>query len=884
MTKKIFYLFLIVFLSSGFLHAQSLPKLTTLKNGLRILTVENRTAPVVMFSIWYKVGSKNEQIGQTGISHFLEHMLFKSTKNYSDGEITRTLEKQGAVWNGMTYVDWTVYFETIASDRVETAIKIEAERMINAELKPEEIKTEKGVVKNEIQIGENQSQFQLYKAVTASAYTTHPYRWSVAGSAEDVGSVQPTQLRNYYSTYYVPNNATIICVGDFKTEELIRQIEKHFGKIKAGKNISKYIPGEPPQKGERRTTVKGEGSSFHTSIVYHIPSASHSDIYALDVLNRILSSGRTSRLHKRLVDGNLSPIFYTNCEKKEHPGLFWLFATARPGIALEKIEEAIFEEIEKIKQEGIKVEELNKVFTQATAEYVYNNDNIEKLTLALGRAEMTAGYEYYTDYLANLKKVTPDEIKRVCEKYLLEDNRTVGNFIPVKPKEEKLESPFKEGSFYKKPPEIKREVLPNGMRVVILEDKSNPSVYISGKIKAGVVHEPQKLVGISLLTAELLDKGTQTRTSSEIALSLEEIGAELSFSTLFSLQMREMLSVDFLESTSFSGKCLSKDTEKVLEILSDILQNPSFPDDELQKLRILVHTGLQVIQDSPEARAILSIFETMYPEGHPFRNFSLSSISRSIKRIKREDVVNFYNDYYGGENAILVIVGDVKTDEILNKIKELFSTWHSKKGETKIDLPAVNIPEKTKKNVLSMMDKSQCAVVCGYPLSLTRKSPDYYAAQVMNGILGGGFSSRITKKIRVEKGYSYFAGSILLPQTVPLPYLFGFTANSANVDDGLKILIDEIKKMKEKGVSKEEFEDEVSYITGSYSRSLATKSKIANALLTAEYYELGVDYPWKHLQYYKKLKINEVNNAAKKYLHPDNLITIIAGPYKEKEE
>lgn len=883
MTKKNFYLFLIVFLSSGFLYAQNLPKLTTLKNGLRILTVENSAAPVVIFSIWYKVGSKNEQIGKTGISHFLEHILFKSTKNYSDGEITRTLQKQGAVWNGMTDKDWTVYFETIASDRVETAIKVEAERMINAKLKPEEIKTEKGVVKNEIQIGENQSQFQLYNAVTASAYTTHPYRWSVAGSGEDVGSVEPTQLKNYYSTYYVPNNATVVCVGDFKTEELVNLIEKHFGKIKPGKNIPKYIPGESPQKGERRTTVKGEGSSSHIAIAYHITSSSHGDIYALDVLNRVLSSGRTSRLHKRLVDGNLSPIFYTNCEKREHPGLFWLFATARAGIDLKKIEEAIFEEIEKIKQEGVKVEELNKVLAQATAEYVYNNDNIENLALALGRAEIAAGYEYYIDYLANLKKVTTDEVKRVCEKYLLEDNRTVGNFIPIKPKEEKLESPFKEGSFYKKPPEIKREVLPNGMRVVILEDKSNPSVYISGKIKAGVVHEPQKLVGISLLTAELLDKGTKTKTSSEIALSLEEIGAELSFG--FSREMMEMLSVDFLESTTFSGKCLSKDTEKVLEILSDILQNPSFPDDELQKLRILIHTGLQVIQDSPEARAILSIFETMYPEEHPFRNFSLSSISRSIKRIKREDVVNFYNDHYGGENAILVIVGDVQSDEILNKIKELFSTYHSKKGETKIDLPEVIIPEKTKKKVLSMMDKSQCAVVCGYPLNLTRKSPDYYAAQVMNGILGAsGFSSRITKKIRVEKGYSYVARSILLPQTVSLPYLFGFTASPANVDDGLKVLIDEIKKMKEKGVSKEEFEDEVSYITGSYSRRLATKSQIANALLTAEYYELGIDYPWKHLQYYKKLKIDEVNNAAKKYLHPDNLITIIAGPYKEKEE
>jgi len=882
------FLFLILFsLQNTLSFSQNLPQITTLENGLKILTLENHTAPIVVFMVWYKVGSRNEHTGITGISHLLEHMLFKSTKNYPKGAIDKILRKNGASFNAMTGEDLTVYYEIIASDRVETAIKIEADRMKNAKLTENELKPELTVVKSELEIGENQPQFLLYREVRASAYTTHPYRWSVAGCKEDILNVTPKKIKTYYNTYYHPNNATVIILGDFERDAMIKLIKKYFGNIKRGPDIPKVISVEPEQKGEKRIVLKGEGNASHIAVAYHIPEITHPDIYPLEVLNKVLSSGETSRLYKRLVIGNLAATFYTDVEKRIDPGLFGILATARTGVELSKIENAFYEEIEKIKKEGITDEEFKKVIAKTSAGYFYDKDSIVSLAFALGEAEVMSSYKYYLDYLENLRKVTIEDVKRVCEKYLQDVNRTTGYFTPIKPKEEReeLESPFEKKFYYKREDlKIRREVLDNGMRVIIMEDKANPTVSIAGNIRGGIIYEPQKLPGLSLIVAEMLNKGTKTRNREEISKSLEEIGASLYISPLSNIaSLGGFLSVlSFIETATFSGRCLSKDTDKVLDILSNILQNPTFPDEELQRLRLLLYTGLQVASDSPEARALLTIFELMYPEEHPFHNFSTNSLSRCIKRIKRDDLIKFHQEHYGGENTILVIAGDVDTEKILGRIKELFSNWRCSKGEAKVNLPQVEIPKEKKKKIVSMMDKKQCAVIAGYPINLTRKSPDYYAVEVMDNIFGGGsISSRLGKKIREEKGYSYFVGSVFFVGLFPGPYGFAFTINPDNLQDGIKTFTDEMKKFKESGVTKEEFEDIISYITGSHPRTLATKSGIAWHLLNAEYYGLGLDYPWECMKYYKSLKIEDINNAAKNYLHPDNLVIVITGPYKE---
>ncbi|HXF58231.1 MAG TPA: pitrilysin family protein [Candidatus Saccharimonadales bacterium] len=404
---------------------------TTLENGLKVLIQEVRSAPVVSFMVWYKVGSRNETAGVTGISHLLEHMMFKGTPKYGKGEIARQLQRNGASFNAGTSIDYTNYYEVLASDRLELAMEIESDRMANALIPEEEHKLEMTVVRSELERNEDNPHRALYQELFAQAFKAHPYHWPTIGWRSDVEAIRTDQIRAYYERHYMPNNATAVVVGDVDAARALELVRKHFGGIGRGDPPPPVVTVEPPQMGERRFKLRKPGDTRYLMVAYPNPTLAHEDNYALDVLGMILGHGKTSRLYQSLVEGKLATEAEAQNETARDPFLFIAQATAGPGITLEALEEGLYAEIGRLQGEAPTPAELDRARKQIQASFIYSRDSIRSLAQQLGYYETVGSYRYLDTYLDRIAAVTREDLTRVARAYLGENTRIVGHYEPT---------------------------------------------------------------------------------------------------------------------------------------------------------------------------------------------------------------------------------------------------------------------------------------------------------------------------------------------------------------------------------------------------------------------------------------------------------------------
>jgi zinc protease len=404
---------------------------TTLANGLKVLIQEVRTAPVVSFMVWYRVGSRNETSGITGISHLLEHMMFKGTPTYGKGEIARVLQRHGASFNAGTSLDYTCYYEVLASDRLELAVTLEADRMANALIPEEEHRLEMTVVRSELERNEDNPHRALFLELLAQTFKAHPYHWPTIGWRTDVEQITTDEIRSYYRTHYVPNNATAIIVGDVDPARGLALVEQYFGGIPRGPEPPLVRVIEPPPTGERRFKIRKPGDTRYLIVAWRNPELANADNYALDVLGMILGHGRTSRLYRGLVETKLATEVDAANETARDPFLLLAQATVAPDATLEAVEAALHHEVELLRTQPVTSEELARAKRQVEASFVYSKDSIRSLAQQLGYFETVASYRYLDTYLENLASVGPDDVRRVANAYLIEDARTVGAYDPV---------------------------------------------------------------------------------------------------------------------------------------------------------------------------------------------------------------------------------------------------------------------------------------------------------------------------------------------------------------------------------------------------------------------------------------------------------------------
>ena len=414
-----------------------------LNNGLQVMLKEIHSAPIVSAWIWYRVGSKDELPGQTGISHWVEHMQFKGTPKFPGGNLDRVISRDGGFWNALTFLDWTTYLATMPSDKVDLILQLEADRMINSIYEEKAVELERTVVISERQGNENNPNFKLDEEVQSTAFRVHPYHHEVIGDMVDLERISRDELYAHYQKFYQPNNAILVIVGDFETDAMLTRIEELFGGIPAGDPIIRIDRPEPVQNGEKRVTVEGPGETIFLQATYHAPDTKSDDFFALTALDSLLSgpsnlnlfgggiSNKTSRLYREIVEKELAVGVAGGLQATIDPFLYSLSFIIHPEGSADKVIEKLDEQIEKVQNELVSEESLQRAVKQARALFAYGSESVTNQAFWMGFSEIFDTYEWFTTYLDRLAKVTPEDVQRVAQKYLRKQNRVVGVYNPT---------------------------------------------------------------------------------------------------------------------------------------------------------------------------------------------------------------------------------------------------------------------------------------------------------------------------------------------------------------------------------------------------------------------------------------------------------------------
>ncbi|MBI2875439.1 MAG: insulinase family protein [Candidatus Tectomicrobia bacterium] len=930
---------------------------TRLPNGLKVLTKEVHAAPVVTTYVWYRVGARNENVGTTGVAHQVEHLLFKGTQKLKAGEIDRIISGAGGENNAFTSHDYTAYYITLPKDKLEIALKIEADRMVNSRISPQDLASEKRVVLSELEGDENDPQEALDEVVQGTSFLAHPYRWPVGGFKSDVQAFTPESVRSFYRRYYLPNNATLVIVGDFRTEAVLPKVRQLFGSIPRGPAPPPVVTVEPPQRGERRVVVKREGSTAYLQVQYHVGPLSHPDTYPLSVLDSALTGGRSSRLYRALVETQLATSVYSQLHQAIDPGWFSFSVTVRQGVEPSKVEEVLLAELEKVKTEPLTPRELQKAVNQTKAQFIYADDSVSSQASHLGYFETVASHKLLDTYVDRIRQVKADEVKRVTGQYLSADNRTVGHLVPLPPKgpakspgpgaegggqgpKRRSLDPFPAGgsaapsllflpgigdgvrgprpfrqtlaagpaqagdparpawrtksyrssggrsllpdlapgallAYHTSKPQARsdqlktwRMVLPNGMVLIVRENHANQTVALAGHLKAGSMYDPPDKPGLASLTASLLDRGTEKHTSQEIAEQLDFVGASLNTGA-------------GIEGMNFSAYSLSENFEEVLGLLGEVLLRPAFPEAEIEKVRGEVLSALKQEEDDPGARAGRTLNALLFPPGHPYHHDS-SGTEEGVKKIRRDDLLSFYRRHYRPDTSVFVIVGDVSASQVKAQIEKIFASWQAQGERPAFSIPSVPLSKQPLARVIPMQDKSEVIVRLGHQ-GISRHNPDYYACTVMNHILGGGnFGSRLMKELREKEGLTYGVYTFFRASLGEGPWTAYLQVNPRDTQKAIEKVKENLKRLQEKGVSPQELKAAQDYLVGRLPLSMESNAGIASTLLSQEVYRLGMDYVERYPALIRSVTPDQIKAMARKYLHPERLTVVVAGPYEGK--
>ncbi|MEM7553688.1 MAG: pitrilysin family protein [Cyanobacteria bacterium P01_A01_bin.84] len=892
-------------------------KKVILDNGLTVLLKKVDIAPVVTVQMWYKVGSRNEEPGVNGITHQLEHMMFNGTKD-RPVQFGRLFSALGSDSNAFTSFDQTVYYSTAQSNRLEALLTLEADRMQNVKINHKDLEKEKRVVISELQGYENSPEYRLNRAVMKAAFPEHPYGLPIGGTKEDVKKFSVDKLQNYYKNLYSPDNAVLVIVGDLDTAKTLNDVRKIFGNIP--RLVSKPKVLETQEKQYSLLTINPLSSDTHNSstnslspknpiilreigsagllqFVYPLPDAKHPDVPALDVMDYILTEGRNSRLYKSLIESGVATDINGSASNLIEKGWYELSVTASSKVDLRKIDRMIERTIATIAKKGVTQEEIDRAKAQLEAAVILDNRDITSQGMQLGNDQLITGnYNYTEDYLTAVRQITTQDIQSVVRKYLRPELKTAGFFEPINsPKQaeanqEKLKKDFstlpsekfsqkgkvdiKDIAKYLPPLDaaivsVAKDLpeewqLPNGLQVLMLRDRSTPTVTLSGYIRAGMEFDPEDKAGLASLVAENLISGTKTKSASKLAKILDDRGADLDFQA-------------YRQGVRIQGNSLADDLPVLMKVLGDVVQNSTFPRKEIQLSRQQALTALKQELNDPSEVAKRVFSRAIYPKKHPLQVFPTPE---SLKKIKPRDVREFKQKYYRPDAVVLVILGDFDVEKIRTLIAEEFGNW-----EVKGKAPIPEYPAAAKLNGIVRFNpivpgKAQSITYMGNT-TINRHDPQYYAGVILNQILGGDtLSSRLGSEIRDRQGLTYGIYSNFLARKNFGTFLIEIQTSPEDASqaiDSSRKLLSEIHK---KGVSEEEVKATKQTLISNYNVALANPDYLAYKILKHNVYGLDRSELQTYTEKINAVSLSQVNKAARELLNPDKIVVVTAGPSK----
>ena len=886
-------------------------------NGLSVLLMEDHSAPVITFMVTYHVGSRNEVNGTTGSTHLLEHLMFKDTKKYqkkNHNKIDDLLSTIGAISNASTWYDRTNYHETMANDQLELGIQIESERMRNLLLREEDKNSEMTVVRNEYERGENSPFEALDVLIKATAFIAHPYHHPTIGWRSDIENVPIQKLRDFYNTFYWPNNATVTVIGDLDKTNALTLIKKYYGEISSSPNpIPQVYTTEPEQQGLRRVVLKRPGQLGVIGVADKVPEGLSIDTYPLTVLNYILSDGKTSRFYKSLTDKNLSVNFFIYYVPFRDSSLFTPYVFLAPGVKHEDVEKIIIDEYDRIKKEGVSQDEVTRAINKITAETSYGRDGSYSVASQINEAIAMGDWSYFATFEDNIKKVTVKDVQDVVKKYFNTDTRTIGYFYPQNPggdegnsKGSQMRSRNPSMCYFRDPDlynerslfisnessnhengssleagsllntsenakisdNITRKNI-NGIDVITARTGVKDVITFSGSFAAGDVFSPESNSMIADLTGNMLDKGTTKNDKFTLAKKLEDLGASISF-TVGS------------NTFNFSGKLLEKDVPVVIGLLAEQLRMPAFSSEELEKLKKQRIGNFRESMDDPSSVADNTLSQVLFPKGHPNYQVPIQQAIDEINKVTVEDIKSFYNKYYGSKSMVFAAAGDIDNKEMENAIDISFKGW---KGG--VDYPAYknpNIISSSFSKYITMPGKTSTVFNLGLVTNLRRKDPDYYPLMFGVDVFGGGtFMARLMSIVRDDEGLTYgiyswlskdiFCGGQWNVQGTFAPQLLA---------KGTESTLRELKRWVRDGITEAEMKNTKSRLIGEYKVQLATTGGLVNQILSVVQRGLDVSFIDKYPDIINALTLEQVNNAVKKYIHPEKVAIVVAGSVDDK--
>ena len=876
MSQEKFYGFEFVKESGG------IKEYTMTSNGLRVLLKQDNTAPVATFMVTYEVGSRNEAIGYTGSTHLLEHLMFKGSRKFNTkkgNSVFQTLQSLGARMNATTWLDRTNYFAVLPSEHLETLIEIEADRMRNAYIKEEDRQSEMTVVRNEFERGQNSPSGVLDENIWATAYQAHPYHHSTIGWKEDIENVSIERLREFYDTFYWPNNATAIAIGDFTEKEALSMIKKHFGKIrKSTKPIPEVYTAEPKQEGIRTITLKRAGQQGIVGVAHKTPAATHPDAPAFMVLSSILSSGKNSRFYKNITDKGLTTSVYIWDSLFRDPGLFTVYANLSPDVDHKTVEKAVVDEYEKIKKDGVSDEEVKNAQTQLIASMKFRQDGSYAIASGLNEAIASGDWTLYTTYDEKIGTVTKEDVQRIVKEYFKEDLSTIGYFIPLGAggQNKKLATSAKDLEKMKlKHYSEEEELLSSkvvdsepveGIRLLTLK-RGSGVVTLTGSMLGGDIYASGNARTADMVAA-MLDQGTTNMTKFEISAKLESAGARLGF---FSGQAR----------VGFSGKFLSEDTKMVFDLLADQLKNPLFAEEDLNKVKKRQVANYKRSKESTRGNATNNMLKAFYGTGHQNSPTDPDKAIEEIKKITPKNLKDFHLKNYGAGTMVIVAVGDVDHNSLESLIKEGFGGWKKSPLKEKKETGTAN--KASDKVYVTMQDKTSTDFLVGTALGIDRYHPDYLPLYVATHTLGGNFSARLMQTVRVKEGLTYGINSSMrgFGNGNDGYWMVGGTFSPKLLSKGESSTLREIKKWAEEGITQKELDITKSTLTGGFQVGFDSTGGLAGGILDAIIVHGDLTYLDSYPERIKAITLDEANTAISKYIFFDDLYQVAAGTIDE---
>jgi zinc protease len=873
-------------------------KQRTLANGLKVYTSLDRTTPNVSVQVWYDVGSKDDPNGRSGFAHLFEHLMFKATRDMPSETLDRLTEDVGGFNNASTWDDFTNYYEVVPANHLERLIWAEANRLSSLVVDDAIFKSERDVVKEEYRQSYLANPYgRLYLAIAQQSYAVHPYKRPGIGNIEELDASTVDDVRAFHQAYYRPDNAALIVVGNFDEAQLNAWIDKYFGPLKKpAEPIRRVTVVEPPRTGSKTLTAYGPNVPLPAvAITWLGPKASDKDAAAVKVLDAILSGGKSSRLYQSLVyEQQIAAEASSSADLPAQPGLVQVMAVMSEGKTVEQGEAALRAEVAKLRDAPPTPAELTEAKTELIAAAVRERETVDNKAFALGYALLTEGDAARANAsIAELQAVTAADVQAAARKYMPDELRTVIRYLPeserkpgvaeaLPPPSPKVASVKFTGPVFQLAPEGQRQArppvgrpvdpslptpvertLPNGLRVIVAKSTDLPLVTADLTVKSGAALDPAGLAGAASMTADLLTEGTTTRSATQIATEVEQLGAALNAGAS-------------LESSSVTLSVMPQNLDRGLAIMADVAMNPKFDPAEVDRVRTQSLDGLQVAYGQPRSVAGFVASPVLYA-GTAFGHVA-SGTPGSLPRIDRNALVALHRAAYRPDNAILVLTGDITPEQGFALAQQALGGWARPAGAP----PAAPLirPRTAPRNLIVDLPGAGQAAVTVVKTTIARSDPDYYKAILTNAVLGVGYSSRLNQEIRIKRGLSYGAGSGLTPRLS----IGGFSAQAQTKNESAAEVVGlvkaEIAGLAARPAGPDELASRKSVLIGGYGRSLGTTGGLADTLGDLAFYGLPLSDISAYTGRVEAVSASDVQAFAAKALDPATASVIVVGDGK----